>query len=109
MWARLFTSAGTFGYDPFVHKRIDINILNRVNVLLLSHSNLGPVGKGRRGTRQKWIMQYIYKLTMYKYYIIQHNKLLIDDSHVWKMTCSPKIHDVFAQLRAASYDGVLKH
>lgn len=52
--------------------------------------------------------QYIYKPTMYKYYIIQNNKLLIDDSHVWKITCSPKMHDVFAQLWDVSYDGVLK-
>lgn len=53
IWVCLFTSVYTFGYDPFVHKRIDFNILNCVNVLLLPHVNLVPAGGGRRGTRQK--------------------------------------------------------
>lgn len=46
---------------------------------------------GGRGIRQKWIIQCVYRPSVYKDYVIQDNKLLMDDSPVWKITCFPKI------------------
>lgn len=39
---------------------------------------------------------------------MRNNKVLIDDSHMWNISCSPKIHDAFVQLGAVSYDGAIK-